>query len=251
MTGFARRPLIGIPCGRLRGRPEPGWPARVDCVTDQDTHALVAAGGAPIAIPLDLPEDALHSIFGLLNGLCLTGGVDIDPVHYGESRHPALGRVDAPRDANELLIARWALAAGMPILGICRGIQLLNVAAHGSLYQDIAAQLPSAQRHSYSPDESPWDRASHCVRFTPDSQLARILGTVEVWTNSFHHQAVKEPAPGFAVSGRAEDGVVEGIEARSHPFAFGVQWHAECMYETHAASQRLFISFVSAARGEA
>ena len=94
---------------------------------------------------MGLPEDALADLFDRLDGLCLAGGVDVDPAHYGEARHPALGKVDAPRDATELTLARWALAADLPLFGICRGIQLLNVAAGGSLYQDLAAQMPAAR----------------------------------------------------------------------------------------------------------
>ena len=107
---------------------------------------------------------------------------------------PALGHVDAPRDATELTLARWALAADLPLFGVCRGIQLLNVAAGGSLYQDLAAQMPAAQRHDFALADSPWERPVHTVRVAEDSRLAALLGAGEVMTNSFHHQAVKEVA---------------------------------------------------------
>lgn len=245
------RPLIGI---RASGHGPAAWPRSLsDERFDAYTHALAAAGGAPIGIPLNLCEDALRAIFGCLEGLCLPGGPDLDPAHYGESRDPAFRDVwqgpDPAIDATELLITQWALEAGLPILGICRGIQVLNVVAHGNLYQDIATQLPNAEQHAYSPDESPWDRPTQHIRVERGSRLARILAADEVSTNSFHHQGVRDLAPGFVVSAWAQDGVVEGIEAVSHPFAVGVQWHPEGMYETDAASRRLFAAFVSAAKG--
>ena len=153
----ARYPLIGIPSASFEPPSTPGWPQYR--YNGNYTHALASSGGAPVAIPLDLPEDTLQAIFWRLDGLCLAGGDDVDPACYGEAPHPALGRIDAARDATELAVARWALDADLPVLGICRGIQLLNVAAGGSLYQDLAAQLPAAQRHAYKLAESPWARA--------------------------------------------------------------------------------------------
>ncbi len=199
-------------------------------------------------IPLGLPEDALADLFDRLDGLCLAGGVDVDPACYGEDRHPALGSVDAPRDATELTLARWALAADLPLFGICRGIQLLNVAAGGSLYQDLAAQMPSAHRHDYSLADSPWERPVHAVRVAEGSRLAALLGTGEVMTNSFHHQAVKDLAGGFVPVAWAPDGVVEGIEAPGHRFALGVQWHPEGMFLTDPLARELFAAFVEASR---
>ncbi len=198
-TVGARRPLIGI---RASHHAPPTLPAAVaDEQFDVCTHALAAAGGAPIGIPLNLAEDALRAIFERLNGLCLPGGADVNPAYYGQTPHPELGEaawgVEADSDATEFLITRWALDARMPILGFCRGIQVLNVAAGGTLYQDIVAQVPGAERHAFSPADTPWELTTHRVCLTPDSQLARILGATEVWTNSFHHQAIKDVAPWF------------------------------------------------------
>jgi putative glutamine amidotransferase len=169
-------------------------------------------------------------------------------VHYGEPRHSALGKVDAARDATELTLARWALAADLPLFGICRGIQLLNVAAGGSLYQDLAAQAPSARQHDYSPADSPWERPVHAVRVAEGSRLAEILAAGEVMTNSFHHQAVKKIADAFVPVAWAPDGVVEGIEALGHRFALGVQWHPEGMFNTDRLARALFAAFVEACR---
>jgi putative glutamine amidotransferase len=243
-----RRPLIGIPAAVLDRPSAPG--AAYYQFNGNYPAALAASGALPVVIPLSLPEDALADLFARLDGLCLAGGVDVDPAHYGEARHPALGKVDAPRDATELTLARWALAADLPIFGICRGIQLLNVAADGSLYQDLAAQMPAAQRHDFDHVDSPWERPVHAVRVAADSRLAAVLGTGEVITNSFHHQAVKEVAVGFVPSAWTADGVVEGIEAPGRRFTLGVQWHPEGMFATDPLARGLFAAFVKACRDE-
>ncbi len=248
MISNDHRPLIGIPSGSLEPPPAPG--AHYFQFNGNYPAALAASGALPIVIPLGLPEDALHAIFEQLDGLCLPGGGDVDPAYYAEERHAALGTVDAPRDATELTLARWALAADLPVLGICRGIQLLNVAAGGSLYQDLPAQLPGAGRHDFKLAESPWERPVHRVRMVEDSLLAAIFGTDELMTNSFHHQAVKQPGDGFLAVAWADDEVVEGIENRSRRFAVGVQWHPEGMYRTDHRSCKLFAAFVAAARGD-
>jgi putative glutamine amidotransferase len=236
-----RRPLIGMSVGSYAG----STPAYR--ISGRYAAALATAGAAPVAVPLDLPEDALRTILERLDGLCLTGGVDIDPAHYGEIRHSGLGSVDDARDLTELALARWALAADLPVLGICRGIQLLNVAAGGSLYQDINAQLPEAGCHNFDSTGSR-ERATHRVRLAPGSRLAGLLGVTELMTNSFHHQAVKRPADGFAAVAWADDGVVEGIEEPYRWFAMGVQWHPEEMFSIDPLARRLFEAFVDASR---
>jgi putative glutamine amidotransferase len=244
-----RRPLIGIPAA-VRERPSTPGTAYFQ-FNGNYPAALAASGALPVIIPLGLPEDALAELFARLDGLCLAGGVDVDPAHYGEARRPALGKVDAPRDAAELTLARWALAADLPLFGICRGIQLLNVAAGGSLYQDLATQIPAAQQHDYEHAASPWERPVHKVRVAEGSRLAEILGANEVMTNSFHHQAVKEVAAGFVpVAWTADDGIVEGIEAPGRRFALGVQWHPEGMFTTDPLARDLFAAFVAACRDE-
>ena len=244
MTIADRRPLIGMPAATLRDAHDRLLPAYRTNRTY--VAALAAAGAAPVAIPLDLPEDALRAVFGRLDGLCLAGGVDVDPAHYNEARHPALGLVDAMRDETELALTRWSLAADLPVLGICRGIQLLNVAAGGSLYQDIGAQVAGAGCHSF-PAESR-ERPTHRVQLAEGSRLAALLGVPELMTNSFHHQAVKTPAAGFAPVAWAGDGVIEGIEHRGRRFAVGVQWHPEEMVATDPLARRLFEAFVAACR---
>jgi putative glutamine amidotransferase len=241
-----RRPVIGIPAAVLERRSAPG--AAYFQFNGHYPAALTSSGALPVVIPLGLPEDALAELVARLDGLCLAGGVDVDPAHFGETRHSALGPVDAQRDATELTLARWALAADLPIFGICRGIQLLNVAAGGTLYQDLAAQIPAAQRHNFDLVDSPWERPVHAVRVAADSRLAALVDTGEVMTNSFHHQAVKEVAVGFVPTAWTADGVVEAIEAPGQRFALGVQWHPEGMFATDPLAQELFMVFVEACR---
>ena len=189
------RPLVGIPSADHD--PSPGDRQAIYSYRASYIRALAAAGAAPIVIPLHLPDETLASIFRRLDGLCLAGGVDVDPAHYGEEHHAALGKVDAARDETELLLTQWALASEMPVLGICRGVQLLNVVAGGSLYQDLAAQVQQSGRHDYSPSQTPWERPTQSIHVDPASLLCRSLGADELRTNSFHHQAVKDVAPGF------------------------------------------------------
>jgi len=238
------RPLIGIPAGSLE--PSPAADAPYFQFNGNYTAALAAADAIPVVIPPNLPEGALVGLFERLDGLCLAGGADVDPTHYGEPPHPALKKVDPPRDHLELILARWALAADLPILGICRGIQLLNVAAGGALYQDIAAQLPAAGKHAFKLSESPWERPTHGVRLAEGSALARIVGQRDLLTNSFHHQAVSRLAAGFVATGWAADGVVEAIEDPTRRFVVGVQWHPEAMVASNPLARRLFAAFVEA-----
>jgi putative glutamine amidotransferase len=241
-----RRPVIGIPAAVLEQPSAPG--AAYFQFNGNYPAALAASGALPVVIPLELPEDALAELFARLDGLCLAGGVDVDPAHFNEARHPALGKVDAPRDATELTLVRWALAANLPVFGVCRGIQLLNVAAGGSLYQDLVAQLPAAQKHNFAPADSPWERPVHAIRVAEGSRLAALLGTNKAMTNSFHHQAVKEVAAGFVPTAWAADGVVEAIEAPGQRFALAVQWHPEGMFSTDPLARELFAAFVAACR---
>ena len=210
--------------------------------------ALAECGALPLVIPLNLPQPILAAIFERLDGLCLSGGVDVDPAEYGEARHPDLGAVDKARDETEITLARWALEADLPVLGICRGIQLLNVAAGGSLYQHVPAQVPHAVRHDYRLRESAWDAPTHGVRLEPGSIIAQIAGDDEIPANSFHHQSIKTIAPGFRATAWAPDGVVEAIEHGGKPFAVAVQWHPEGMFRSDAGARRIFEAFVAACR---
>jgi len=208
--------------------------------------AVEAAGGIPVVLPVLAPEKA-GEVLAHLQGLLLSGGVDVDPSHYGEDPLPGLGRVTPERDAFELALAREALALGVPVLGVCRGVQVLNVAAGGTLYQDLGSQMGNVLKHR---QEAPRWHESHSVRLDPGSRLAAILGVPEVRVNSFHHQAVREVAGGLRAVAWAPDGVIEAVEATGtdHRFALGVQWHPEEMWRRHPLHLKPFAALVEAAR---
>lgn len=234
-------PLIGIPCLTVPrqgdGRPVYGNnPAYIS--------AVVAAGGAPLLIPpLDNP-DALEAIYACLDGLLLSGGPDIDPRAFGEDPIPACGDPDRPRDALELTLAHRAVADELPLLGICRGLQVLNVALGGTLYQDIPTQVPEAAAHQRG--DLGRDYRAHSVRVESDSHLARALGTTEHQVNSLHHQSIARPGDGMRIVAQAPDGIAEGIELPGHPFALAVQFHPEELAATDEVSRNLFAAFVQA-----
>ena len=239
-----RIPLIGITCMTILAE---NYSPRVG-MSQSYVDALLKAGAAPMLIPNIADKAALRAVYQRLDGLLLPGGGDIDPAHYGEARHEKCNQPSAERDDTELALARWAMEGEVPILAICRGIQVLNVALGGSLYQDILSQIPGAQRHDWYPNH-PRDRLSHTVAISPGTRLARIAGTTSLEVNSLHHQSVKDLAPGLAETGRSPDGIIEAVEAPDHAFAIGVQWHPEELVGGDARAQRLFAAFVEASKG--
>jgi putative glutamine amidotransferase len=220
------RPFIGIPCGTFRDK---DWCPPAFGHRQTYIDAIVAAGGVPLLIPLVEDEEVLRALYARLDGLLLAGGRDIEPGFYGEQPIPEIGEIDRQRDLVELPLTRWAAADGMPILGICRGIQVLNVALGGTLYQDIPAQLGSSIRHDDSYLREDWTHMAHELRLDPGSHLARLIGTDSFTTNSLHHQSVKDLAPGLRAVGWAPDGVVEAVEGDNGRFLLGVQCHPEAL----------------------
>jgi gamma-glutamyl-gamma-aminobutyrate hydrolase PuuD len=238
------RPRIGITSRKVpyfhRERPYPRYGVAVDYI-----HAVQVAGGLPLMIPLSRDPDLLEDYFGTLDGLLLPGGMDVDPVHYGEEPHRLLEEVDPVRDETELYLAKRALREDMPILGICRGEQLLNVAAGGSLFQDIAAQSPNEVIRHFQDFAQEWP--SHSVELKPDTLLASIIPERKVRVNSYHHQAVRRIANDFRVAATAPDGIVEAIESTKHSFVLGVQWHPELLVDQLDFNLALFRRHVEAA----
>jgi putative glutamine amidotransferase len=218
--------------------------AELDRLLAQIVAAVERAGGAPVLVPAGLAPAALRTIFGRLDGLLLPGGGDLDPSGYGAPPDPRVAGVDEGRDAAELALARWAAGASRPLFGICRGLQVLNVALGGSLYADVA-EHPGAERHAYYPG-LPADLRPHTARVAAGTRLAEVLGAPLVEVNSLHHQACRSLAPGLAASAHAPDGLVEAVELPGHPFALAVQWHPECLPEA-PEMRRLFAAFVAAA----
>lgn len=219
-------PLIGISCGGS---------ATMTTLKTTYSDAVRLAGGVPVLIPVLRDSATASDLVSHLDGLILSGGEDIDPLYYGEEPLPGLGEINAPRDTFDVLLIRTALRQGKPMLGICRGEQVLNVVLGGTLWQDIPSQIPSSELHHRQ--EEPSTVATQVITIDPSSRLAEILGVREIAVNSHHHQAVKDLAPGLVVTAYAEDGVVEayeGIPTEEDPYGqpFGnrilaVQFHPE------------------------
>ena len=209
-------------------------------------ESVKRAGGEPRVLSLDVPP----TLDGL-DGVLFTGGGDVDPAHYRDARHPNTNEPDPARDAFELALAKLALAKGTPLLAICRGLQVVNVAAGGTLMQDIPAQLNQALGHQV---DSPASAIAHEVWVTPGTALARVMqeelgGSEVLQVNSRHHQAIGKTAEGFTISATAPDGIVEAIERPSARFCIAVQWHPENFWRT-GEFRSLFEEFVKAAESQ-
>ncbi|MBI3997928.1 MAG: gamma-glutamyl-gamma-aminobutyrate hydrolase family protein [Armatimonadetes bacterium] len=208
--------------------------------------AVRAGGGVPTVVT---PDDAIPGAF---DGLLLAGGADVHPRSYGQPINPAVREtlsIDAARDAMEIELARRALGADVPIFCICRGVQLINVAAGGTLWQDLSLAGVDPRAHDQDGHLPVWEPV-HGVSVVPGTHLAEIIGASDTGVNSYHHQAVADPAPGFRIVARAPDGTIEAIESERHRFVLGVQWHPERMVGHHPLQRRLFERFVAAAGGE-
>ena len=236
-------PLIGITTSELRIPGEVTTPAHDHEPKRHDLAlnlaypgAVSAAGGAPVVIPPFVPEDELESLLERVDGVVLSGGPDIHPSLYGQEEHEELGPTFPSLDRFELALVRRALERDLPLLGICRGAELLNVARGGTLVQHLPGHRQQEEGRV----------ATHDVRVEEDSPLSRALGTTRTAVNTFHHQAVDELGGGVRAVAWADDGTVEGIELAGPEFAVGVQWHAEGLID-HDAQRSLFAAFVAAA----
>lgn len=209
-------------------------------------EAVEAAGGIPILLP---PSGASgEELLALVDGVVFSGGGDIRPDRYGDREvHPKTYGISDLRDDFEFRLLEAAFAADIPTLAICRGIQVLNVALGGSLYQDVSQQPTPPVAHSQPWEVGSWENPLHEVSLAPGSLAAEVLGGTTVGTNSAHHQTLKEVAPGLRVVGQAADGTIEVVEGEGRRFLLGVQWHPEKMYADHAEHARLFVKLVEEA----
>jgi putative glutamine amidotransferase len=235
-----KKPLIGIGSDVLR---TDGERDRAFVFTTY-IESLKRAGAVPVIIPPQ-PENAAD-VLDEIDGLLLAGGDDCDPSEYGEEKHPSSELMDPRRQKNDVGLARLARERGVPTLGICLGLQVMNVAAGGALIQDIGSAVDTEIDHASEPS----DRHRHEVHIDSSTKLGRILGARELNVNSSHHQAVGRVAEGLQITAKAPDGVVEGLEDASHPFYVGVQWHPEDMPGEPSATA-IFGAFVEAARNHA
>lgn len=238
------RPLIGITTHFLPleagGRPYHQCYGRNALVIEQ-------AGGLPVLIPSGLDMSTIRAIYDRVDAVLIPGGGDINPAQYRADHQTTLQRMDDQRDIAEINIARWALDDDLPLLGICRGNQLLNVALGGTLTQDIGSMIETDIKHDYPQPQIPYSHRAHDVKIDPNSRLAQIIGATSVTVNSLHHQCILQAAPSVAITAYAPDGIIEALEVPGKYFALSVQWHPEDMTDDDQAMQRLFTAFVQAA----
>ena len=245
---MTQHPIIGITTWSIDARA--GVYPRSWGVGERYVRAVGEAGGTPQLVPLlGEASDVLRRIYDALDGILLPGGADIDPSAYGAERSRMCGAADPDRDLTELTLTRWAIGERKPVLGICRGMQLINVAAGGTLHQDIGAERPGAIEHDHQGGhgEHAHELLVHDVELAAGSRAATILGAGRLRVNSTHHQAIARIAPSLVASALAPDGVVEGVEGRDHAFLLGVQWHPEDLTERDPRMRRIFAAFVQAA----
>jgi putative glutamine amidotransferase len=210
-------------------------------------ESIQSAGGIPVLLAPWHAGAALHELLANMDGLVLTGGGDVDPGLYNESVHPLAGGISPRRDAFEMELVRWALGARKPVLAICRGMQILNVALGGSLHQHIPDVYGDSITHQQEAAGYPREEPTHAVEVRGGSLLANLVGAGSIGVNSMHHQAVRGPGSHVVITGRAPDGVVEALEAPAlGAFVLGIQWHPEAMGGTSATSRALFEGFIAA-----
>lgn len=232
------RPLIGL---------TPSHDIHTNDISMRNTYlaAVKAAGGIPVVLPLELEEPDLQQLVSILDGFLFTGGPDVHPFLFGEETHAHCREVSAKRDSLELALLRLVMEAKKPILGICRGIQLINIGLGGTIYQDIPSQFlqtfPVAHKQPF-----PYAVPSHSVSVVCKTKLADLCQSSVIKVNSMHHQAIKDLAVGCIVSGTGPEGIIEAIEMPDYPFLLGVQWHPEYLWSQDPAAANLFLEFVKA-----
>ncbi len=235
-----RKPLIGL---------TPAHDMESGDVKARPTYmrALKAAGAIPVVMPLDASEEDLKQLSQDVDGFLFTGGPDVHPFLFGEETQAHCGNVSPARDQMEISLLPMVMELQKPILGICRGIQVLNIALGGNIWQDIPSQVtrdfPLAHSQPFS-----YDMPCHTVALTEGSLLARISESSSIKVNSMHHQAVKDLAPGLIASAYSTDYLIEALEMPDYPFFIGVQWHPEYLWEKNKEAFRLFQTFVKACK---
>jgi putative glutamine amidotransferase len=246
MTPPSQRPLIGLTCCSDRG---PDWIPHaseqyLDFLFRDYQRGVEFAGGIPALIPIVKDLSTVKALLGRIDGLILTGGPDVSTRFYGEEPKVGIRGMDYERDLIEIEATKEAKKRSIPILGICRGIQLIAVAFGGTLHQDISRELPRSLDHS---QKAPKRINTHKVKLNTKSRLFKILQEETIWVNSNHHQAIKALPSHFVATAKASDGIIEAIEDPRERFLIGVQWHPEATWIHDKASQKLFAALVKAA----
>lgn len=212
----------------------------------ENVNAITSSSGVPVILPNTHDTDHIEYYAQMLDGLYATGGYDIDPTLFGEEPHPGLGTIIPVRDAFELELMKRFLELDKPVLAVCRGSQILNIAAGGDMYQDIYSQIQEADLLQHQ-QKAPKEHGSHFVHVPENSLLHQLTDMDVLRVNSRHHQANRTVAEPFSISGKASDGIVEAIESKQHAFALGLQWHPENMLTaSDTASKKIYTGFISA-----
>ena len=239
------KPIIGISTSVLVDEGG-GFPGYERIYVNKDyVSSVISAGAVPLMIPMDATEENLRQTLELVDGMIFSGGHDIAPIRYGEEPHQKLQEICPERDDFDFLLYRLAKEHSLPILGICRGFQLMNVSEGGKLYQDLSLKNTESLKHSQGHGPS---FPTHTVKVESGSKFYKILGKEEIRVNSFHHQAVKSTSENVAISGKALDNVVEAIELKNYPFGLGVQFHPEMLQAKEEDMKKIFAALVSAAK---
>lgn len=239
-----RKPLIGITGAEIYNKEEP-WSPVTHGQSSFYVSAIVHAGGLPVILPLLDDEKLLRELYERCDAILFAGGNDPDPQLYGEEADHTVADVSKLRDTVEVQLMRWSLDDKRPILGICRGMELLNIVRGGNLYQDIAQHLPAASNHNLSNAKKDVHHIAHNLTVQAGSKLATVLGVTTIGANTHHHQAIKKLGDGLQAVAWAEDGVIEAVEDPKQSFVIGVQSHPESLEaKTVTEWQAVFHSFV-------
>ncbi|MEK7059383.1 MAG: gamma-glutamyl-gamma-aminobutyrate hydrolase family protein [Patescibacteria group bacterium] len=240
-------PLIAVTAGEIIDHAFP-WAPVAYGKAHTYTDAVIRAGGVPFLVPLIDDIKSLRRLYEACDGLMFSGGNDIDPMTYNAKPSPHSLKPSPRRDEQEIQLFKWALEDNKPVLGICRGMQLMNVALGGSLYQDIGNDVSAKHNHNGSADQKDFCHLVHKLKINEDSQLAAIMGASSIRTNGLHHQAVCELGKGLVVTARAEDDLIEALELPNKNFVIGVQSHPEALEsDTEPQWRKLFEAFVDSA----
>ncbi len=237
------RSIIGITCSYERDKED--VPEKyIHFIKEDYVNAIEDAGGIPLLLPSTEREDVISIYADMINGLLIAGGDDIEPRFYNESeeRDAGIKGIDPKRTIFELKLYHKAVSKEIPILGLCAGHQLINVASGGTLYQDIPLQLPNSIKHRQD-DSYP----NHIIEIKHSTRLHKIIDVTSVEVNSHHHQSIKDLAGGFIINATASDGIIEGIEGTDHRFIMGLQFHPENLYKEKAIFRRIFNEFIKIA----
>lgn len=239
-------PLIGLTSYSIKR--DPDSPYSMNGALTHYKDAVIAAGGMPVMLPINTNPQHLSGLLDRLDGLMLVGGGDIHPGRYGqEATSVQLYGVDEDRDEMEFQLASDAIGRDMPVLAICRGHQVLNVAMGGTLWQDVRSLMPEGLQHSWFGENRPRNETPHEVKISAESKLATLLGTTQTPVNSIHHQGIEKLGDNLVANAVAPDGLIEGYEMPDKRFVVGVQWHPEAIVDDVPGQRGLFKGFVDAA----